>query len=87
MRYEIGTILRDSKGQNWCIVKRTPYEASAHNDRWTDYITEFLKVSKTGRITKQHLRSTTDDLLWGFDIVGKADVTFTVNIDKITLEK
>lgn len=87
MLYEIGTIVRDEDGQNWCIVKRNAYEARAHNDRWTDYVTELIKISKAGRVTKQHTRTTTDDSLKGLDIVGKADVTFTVNIDKITLEK
>lgn len=86
MRYEIGTIVKDDRGDRWVIIKRTPYQASAHNDRWTDYTTELLKVSKYGGITKQHKRCTTDDTLNGFDIVGTANVSFIVNVDSIKME-
>ena len=87
MKLEIGDIVRDTEGTNWVVIKRNAYQAFAHNDRWTDYNTEFLKISKAGRVTKQHSRSSTDDALYGFDIVGKAEVTFTVDINKITMEK
>lgn len=87
MRYEIGTILQAPDGTNWCIVKRQQYEASAHNDRWTDYHTDFLKISKQGRVTKQHASTTTDDALRGHKVVGKATVTFTVDVNNVKLEQ
>jgi hypothetical protein len=87
MKLEIGDIVRDTEGTNWVVIKRNAYQASAHNDRWTDYNTDFLKISKAGRITKQHARSGTDDILRGYVVVGKAKVTFTVDVENIKLEK
>ena len=87
MKYEVGNIIRDDLGTRWVIIKRTPYQASAHNDRWTDYTTELLKVSKYGGVTKQHRRFTTDDSMRGFEVVGNANITFTVDVSNIKMEK
>jgi hypothetical protein len=87
MKLEIGDIVRDDEGTNWVVIKRDRYEASAHNDRWVDYVTVFQKISRAGRVTKITSRTTTDDRIRAFDIVGKAEVTFTVDINKINMEK
>ena len=84
---EIGSVVQDDKGTNWVVIKRHSYTASAHNDRWLDYNTVLLKVSKTGNVSKTSKTITTDDVMRGYKIVGKADVTFTVNVNNLYLDK
>lgn len=89
MYYTVGDIIQVDDGRLAVIVKRYPYEASAHNDRWTDYHTECVFLTKNFTVNKSgnKITFTTDDALRGTPVVGQAEIEWKVDVSKIQVTK
>jgi hypothetical protein len=90
MDLNVGDIIRIEDGRLAVVTVRKRYEASAHNDRWTDYHTEahFLTRNLTVNKAGNKITFTTDDVLRGrFTKVGTAEVEWKVDAKKIKLDK
>jgi hypothetical protein len=83
MKIKIGTVLRDPEGNEWVVIERESYSASAHNDRWTDYDTVLQRVGKRGSPIKRVRHVTTDDSIRWYEIVGSAEM----NVGAITYKE
>jgi len=85
-RFSVGDVIRIHDGRCVVITHRDSYEARAHNDRWTDYNTRGLLLGKRNlQPTKKEIRFSTDDMLNGATVIGRADVTYTVNIGRMKI--
>jgi NMD protein affecting ribosome stability and mRNA decay len=89
MDLHVGDIVRLEDGRYAVITKRNSYQASAHNDRWTDYHTEGVFLNKNFTVNKSghKFTTTTDDALrWNVTKVGTADVEWKVDVTKIKMD-
>ena len=85
-RFSVGDVIRIYDGRCVVITHRDSYEARAHNDRWTDYSTRGLLLGKrTLQPTKKEIRFSTDDMLSGAKVIGRAEVTYSVNIGRMKI--
>lgn len=81
--YKVGDIIKVD-GRYAVIVKRESYQASAHNDRWTDYDTTVMYLATRTLVpTKKTKRFTTDDTLNGMraEVVGEAEVKYEITVN------
>lgn len=77
---EVGSIVRPPRRTTtYVVVERSPYTASAHNDRWQDFHTKIIEFDLvSGETSGPVERITTDDVFRNYDIIGKVDISSVI---------
>ena len=78
--FEQGDLVKGQNGKVYVVAKATPYEARAHNDRWTDRHYDLRLITRAGTVSKtaKPLYVSTHDAMRGVDKVGHVEVTFGI---------